>query len=121
MELKIEHLKGYFGTNLQVQINKKTYPSWIGVKELTLETLIIYRGKRNKIKPILRPLSDLTKEDINSFSVDVRLALREFNSEKLLSRACYYELKWLLENHFDIHGLIDQNLAINIKTLKDEI
>ena len=85
------------------------------------------------IKPILRRLSDLTKE-IEFKGETARY--HEFLAEKdsllesdLLSicngtinitRASYYVIDVLFQEHFDVFGLIEKGLAIDINTLKDE-
>jgi len=124
MELIIEHLKGYLGTGLKVQINKKTYPSWIGVKELTLETLFTYRGQRNTIKPLLYPLSKLTKEEKlklqclhNDKEINSLADLSFFYGDSTNLEEIKAVFEYLYTNHFDIHGLIEQGLAIDINTL----
>ncbi len=67
-------------------------------------------------KPILRPLSDLTKEDwIDEFIFSSDLI------ESIIKRNGF-EFAWLetsnylklLENHFDVFGLIEKGLAIDI-------
>lgn len=99
----------------------------------------------NKFKPILRPLSDLTKEiDYNGkkycimslwFSVDVN----DENDYELLGKVPDYWktviknidfngfnhldygfLKLLFEHHFDVFGLIKKGLAIDINTLNKQ-
>ena len=81
----------------------------------------------NNIKPILRPLSDLTKEiEVNGVSSYLN-ELRKFNNtSEHIEYLCEYKgdlsltnLEYniiikLLEWHFDIFGLIDKNLAIDI-------
>ena|SRR5690554_3589173 len=68
-------------------------------------------------KPILRPLSDLTKHECyTALSYNLR-----FNID-ILGFPNYLDLKVndyniLLENHFDVFGIIEKNLAIDINTL----
>lgn len=169
--LTIKHLAGYLPYGLQV-IGKTHKEMW------TLEGLNIsetcelggssYRSDINEILPILRPLSDLTKEiehngekfvpllelakiafpknrpfddfhiknnyvkldkwshqgysfhfDIKEISFDCRV---DYN-EKTWRTNCYVPnqlklIQKLYEWHFDIHGLIEKGLAIDINTLK---
>lgn len=60
--MKLEHLSPYLPYSVNAEITKRTYPSWVGIKKLTLENYFTYKSKKNTIKPILHPLSDLTKE-----------------------------------------------------------
>ena len=89
------------------------------------------------IKPILRPLSDLTK-DINhnnetftpyECNIFVELCaelktveyLCECTGDISYSDKIPYRLFiWLFEHHFDVFGLIDSGLAIDINALNQE-
>ena len=87
-------------------------------------------------KPILRPLSDLTKEiEVNGVELVPLTALFGDNNQRIASM-----LEWinnedaelcgfgftisvydvLLKWNFDIHGLIEQGLAVDINTLNDK-
>ena len=82
-------------------------------------------------KPILRPLSDLTKEiehnggkfvpiDYNAFR-ESKEHLIEFQNKFAHYKSVKYGIiERLLEWHFDVFGLIDSGLAIDINTLSDE-
>lgn len=92
------------------------------------------------IKPILRPLSDLNKAKIFDNYGDEKLtAIEEFegnwdlgaldwvllevskgNQVERLLELSYLVIEKLIEHHFDIFGLIEAGLAIDINTLKDE-
>jgi hypothetical protein len=80
-----------------------------------------------EIKPILRPLSDLTKsiehngekfvpQDILNH-LDLEWVI---TSDNLVMKMNYEDVLKLLEWHFDIFGLIEKGLAIDINTLKNE-
>ena len=94
-----------------------------------------YTQKEN-IKPILRPLSDLTKEiEYNGekfipeylftekFGSNDDTLVENMNDEnnELHYSVCkdlpYYVIEWLLSIHFDIFGLLEKDLAVNINTL----
>ena len=79
-------------------------------------------------KPIIHPLSDLTKEiehngerfvPIKLFSredqKDIEIAMIESSFIELLS---FYIIQKLIEWHFDIAGLIEKGEAIDVNTLK---
>lgn len=83
---------------------------------------------RCKIKPILRPLSDLTKEieiggmkfiPIELLSEKCRMQQELFGLQNTIDLKVVDYFK-LLEWHFDVFGLIEKDLAIDINTLKDE-
>jgi len=66
-------------------------------------------------KPILRPLSDLTKE----MAKDCRYVSVEHMIRSVELKHCPIDI-WedLLKNHYDVFGLIPAGLAIDINTLK---
>jgi hypothetical protein len=80
-----------------------------------------------KIKPIMRPLSDLTKEITHNGETFVPieeyhyLRFEEIANYKSggiwLNHIYVKEYNVLIELHFDIFGLIDNGLAIDINTL----
>ena len=73
-------------------------------------------------KPILRPLSDLTK--VNGFSLSDMISHDYHNPFWLPEN---FEVKYLMHLdfeklvswHFDVFGLIEKGLAIDINTIKD--
>ena len=87
-------------------------------------------NKYTKFKPILRPLSDLTKEiEISGVKFIPRKTIKEW--EKLTWSDDYFDeyfnrnvvdfiewkyLKLLFEWHFDVFGLIEKGLAIKKTT-----
>lgn len=82
------------------------------------------------IKPILRPLLDLfngnyesildefSEVSLESFKIAFLSELRPLNA---LDNINYTTAIKLFEKHFDIFGLIDKGLAININTLDEKI
>jgi hypothetical protein len=87
--------------------------------------------------PILRPLSDLTREiEVNGENIvpiTELLKISSFDVDKMnweeqldysyiyceLQSINWYDIQLLLEWHFDIFRLIEQGLAIDINTLND--
>ena len=131
MKLELKHLAPYLPYGLVVFI-----PIW--KCERTISQLrqksIVTKDFANyllfaDIKPILRPLSDLTKERIDmiyfgviatdndmygsrtEFEDDLDLWLCDMSHIPL----CVYS--YLIENHFDVFGLIEKGLAIDINTI----
>lgn len=83
------------------------------------------------LKPLLRPLSDLTKEIEHNgerFVPIVKLLqeycfdtnemteqeINEYAESMIEIDMSYMVAQMLMEWHFDIHGLIDRNLALNL-------
>jgi len=151
MSLEIKHIIPYFeyGLKIQFAFNRNDGKTEERIAELGCIDLmrnvlrlkngtIIYHNQTLKsIKPILRPLSDLTKEievngekfvpyqkieslfDIEDLDKHLNyLVRREDDGNVFISLSKQYEIiKKLLEWHFDIFNLIPQNLAIDINTL----
>ena len=124
-KLELKHIVGYLPYGLKVNVHgdfqmEVTYKRLLSIKDdedldfITIEGVL----EDSYVVPILRPLSDLTKEiEVNGV---------KFVPEELLS--AHFEIQYygnmlhknvqkLYEWHFDIHGLIDQGLAIDINTL----
>ena len=129
-KLELKHLAGYLPYGLKMLANNDFVSPKI--RELTIDG---YQFIVNTRKPILRPLSDLTKEI-------------EHNGEKFMPIRKFYDMRhvseseldiWgkelindikkgkefklshfekLYEWHFDIHRLIEKELAVDINTLK---
>ncbi len=167
MELK--HVLGYFPYKLELQYmdcqslrKRKAYLTSMSIDEIETTykrkikgcsgDLIAWKGHNNvlemKVKPILRPLSDLTKEiEVNGVTFEPAYFFEitddsdsycyEFDSgniklikllESISKHNIHFDIKFLpnivveklYEWHFDIHGLIEKGLAINVNTLKHD-
>jgi hypothetical protein len=131
MKLELKHLAPYLPHDIEVldALNQKV--KIIGLKN---ETYFIENGNTyaygdiQDCKPILRPLSELTKEiEVNGEKFVPILYLIEVHgnsldysyllSTKNVIEYSYAIVEKLLEWHFDIFGLIENNLAIDINTL----
>ena len=139
MNLEIKHLAMYLPYQLQVrtEIGETNIVSGLYNGGVTCE----YRGDYdfNKIKPLLRPMSDLDNPNAKGkseeyysflskinrtlpdtlqvdsdldFELDANDSVHFFPSEKAL-----YLYDFLFENHFDVFGLIGEGLAIDINKL----
>jgi len=127
MELELKHLAPYLPYNLIV---KSEFYSPIKSIELTPFELSLMCNTLHKLKPILRPISDLTKEvecngeklDFTLFDAETRIIInyQDYRKEKInpYSDFKYWEMQVLLKWHFDVFGLIEKGLAIDINTLK---
>jgi hypothetical protein len=138
MNIEIKHLAAYLPYKLRIKYQERNQvmnlgqghsTHWIGIK-----SVINWQNVNGEPpKPILRPLSDLTKEIDNTddliYSIINELSsvcdaywewLDSCNSVIIpdnLKQAPYELIISLLENHYDIYGLIDDGLAIDINTL----
>jgi hypothetical protein len=130
MTLELNHLSAYLPFNVLVcetddienSIQKLTLSNFQEIVELPLTTTAL----------ILRPLSDLTKEiehngekfvprDMISigFGNFIEEGVFYYCAEKSdIKRLSYDTIVKLLEWHFDVFGLIEKGLAIDINSIK---
>jgi hypothetical protein len=143
-KLTINELKGYLGTGLTVSIQSELYPNPQVIGIVRDVVYLNYHGSSlsmniDKIKPYLHPLSSLTeyREDLGFVPMEALCSVEVQEEEDfklygtipeywkyLLSTKIRNWDNWQVEKlyswHIDVHNLIDRNLAINLKTLKDE-
>lgn len=113
MKLELKHLAPYlpYGVNMYYESEAG---DWIESWELNIDK-VRYALEFNN-KPILRPLSDLSKGEFCSIiPQSIKLEIIKLNTCHWVS---YHNIKYLLEHHFDVFGLIPQGLAIDINTIK---
>ena len=120
MKLELKHLAGYLPYELKgFNQNKKIVYFTLSDGRYLLD--------RN-FKPVLRPLSDLTKENVVDMIEYSDFESVYFNSnpsdlifinteDKIYLSDILKNTEFLLKNHFDIYGLIDAGLAIDINTI----
>tara|TARA_R110000803_G_C11885991_1_gene310365 strand:+ start:427 stop:813 length:387 start_codon:yes stop_codon:yes gene_type:complete len=128
MKLELKHLAPYLTYGLKCKSTTILFGEEDnGIYEMSL---ISMRGVlKGTGKPILRPLSDLTKEiEVNGnlfipnhhplFKIFINADMDWF-MDNCPFFVDYVQVQKLLEWHFDIFGLIDKELAIDINTLED--
>jgi hypothetical protein len=124
MKLELKHLAAYLPYNLKGIYHESIITlSLNGFSSSTEIGYDISLFLKCEIKPILRPLSDLDKEithDGETFNPKFIIDMA-FPSERMgLNPATWSHrvVTKLQEWHFDVFGLIEKGLAININTLK---
>lgn len=131
-KLELKHIVGYFPYGLKM-ISQNDFVSPL-IRELRVDGFQFMIDTR---KPILRPLSDLKKiaseidlefrEDLNNDNykylgiVNYSHAFSLDGKQVGVLAMPYFFIEKLLENHFDIHGLIEKGLAIDINTIDNGI
>ena len=141
MELELKHLAAYLPYKIEVVRNHSAK----NIVNLTSNDLHFIQSNEDKL--ILRPLSDLHNDFIHNISfetynknpekfsgkfvnylefiwqntriserIDYYELLEEF-SDDILEIANYHVLQILLKYHFDVFGLIDAKLAVDINCL----
>lgn len=119
MKLELKHLAPYLPYGLKIYCpdsNRKIQE----IKPFDLGVEMLNFLNSSTRKPILRPLSDLTKEiDGKCYWLLIEeIEMRYFRTKNSqIDKLCVKTYKNLLENHFDVFGLIGKGLAININEL----
>ena len=114
MKLELKHLAGYLPYGLKVLHNDfknhiLTMDSCGSESDsLSIEDIEEYA------RPILHPLSDLSNKYVSQSILD---RINECSSKDIKEALNYNSITYLLQIHFDIYGLIENGLAIDINTL----
>lgn len=140
MKLEIKHLAGYLPCGLMALVTDQRFNNGFAfLDKITgiYEDLVTFNDSPDwyfdsdendtEIKLALRPLSDLTEEEkkeIHSRHPNLP-NYQEFYEEWINEKGLdlsetiieYAAMQFLLEHHFDVFGLIEQNLAIDKNTL----
>ena len=134
MKLELKHLAPYLPYGLKCMVDKETVlligldtevEYWIIWKKLAASNQGCSYPSKN-FKLLLRPLSDLTKEIEHNGekfvpSLNEDSELRQFTFSSFNSIKTYYaDFEKLFEWHFDVFGLIEAGLAIDINTLHEK-
>jgi hypothetical protein len=126
MKLELKHLAGYLPYGLKIKWSDSKelwgicYCSETDYEEMLYPFSILIHCMNTQDldslnwKPILRPLSDLMKENVHDFNEGT---INYVIDNGLSSELEYDMWQFLYENHYDIHGLIPAGLAIDINTL----
>lgn len=126
MRLESKHIVSYLPYELQGLDIKGEIITLSGIKG---ETYFIKECSNNyaygdiaDFNPVLRPFSDITKEIEEGFNVYSILSLRsrkDFdNGNPLILKWSFEDIQKLLQYNFDIYGLIENGLAIDINTIE---
>lgn len=149
MKLELKHLSPYLPYKLKVldtiigkekvmNLGQGASTNWVGIK-----TILNYsdncEGNNFVYKPILRPLSDLTKEiehndekfiPIDVLNKEVSVGVKVFSHGTYITMSTsmngfnlfstYKQMEKLFEWHFDVFGLIEKVLAIDINSIENE-
>ncbi len=126
MKLELKHLAPYLPYGLKFyseDLSKKTNPfSWEMTAKTELGLIIEFQNK-----PILRPLSDLTKEiehngekfrPLDRTGKAYRFDILEHIEANPLDHIDLSDALLFFEWHFDVFNLIESGLAIDINTLE---
>ena len=116
--LELKHVAELLPYGLKMQSIRKNDNKVI-ISKLTISNyyfLIII--KKAKAKPILLPLSDWKnyKDELSDNAIEWFEYMFDYNIDCIDSLS-YKDIKVLLSQKIDIHGLIDAGLAVDVNTL----
>tara|TARA_R110000782_G_scaffold9407_2_gene30313 strand:- start:3220 stop:3615 length:396 start_codon:yes stop_codon:yes gene_type:complete len=131
MKIELRHLAPYLPYGLSYQDSKGNVKIMKSLDSI-INMVDFGHGDAQEIKevkPILRPLSDL-KENLElkeNLYKSHKINMYWHKWEALENKNNYKELEYLpkcifdmlVEHHFDVFGLIDKGLAIDINTIKE--
>ena len=135
MKLELKHLAPYLPYGLEVAFNLDQDGYEYGIidglnKDLDIVEVNACDPYVSDIKPLLRPLSDLTKEiehngekfvpieyfEENYYTLDLHQQCnRVIKDPRWMYQCRYMFVDYLFKWHFDVFGLIEQGLAIEKK------
>lgn len=130
MKLELKHLAPYLPYSLKVEMEgKKCNVAWMSTKNIAVHRpcgigdykRIQWKYAHLNIKPFLKPLSQLNNNEWKSIFVqsDIDDILDKYRIDGTLDCVEHYLVQILVKHHFDISGLIEAGLAIDINTLKN--
>ena len=131
----LEYLAPYLPYNTEYYYDGSDHnsASWYGKLGFEMLNGFEYWIEKGYIKPLLHPLSDLTKDQLAELGghliddFDRPASLRIDDAQAWLRggmkpvmnlQQCINVTQYLYSIHADLHGLIKQKLAIDINTLK---
>lgn len=115
--ITLKELAPYLPYGLKVQMTRNIYPK--GTEIVTLDTMNIQRlgGRRFTIKPILRPMSDLSGHQAEIDLWDLTYSKFEIYPGEILNIP-YYQIQFLLQHHFDVFNQIPNGTAVSVHDIK---
>lgn len=120
MKLELKHLKSYPPT-LQIMW-ENVQCNFEGIDYGYNNSIILERVNvmLEDVKPILRPMSELTRNELegNGFDSHIDYLTYENKGVEWTLKAPYEMIVYLFDNHFDVFGLIEKGLAIDINKIR---
>lgn len=109
---------------INLYVGQKAYDTFNDCEvEITNSNINMYGNDIDQLKPILRPLSDMTEEEIEYIAIELKAGKWNAPDLKHMPDIAFTQnhLKpeiflYLLKQGFDLFGLIESGLAINKTT-----
>ena len=93
--------------------------SWKYKTPLTVENIWYIVNTNDKGKPILRPLSDLSDEQICMMGYEpdqIKSCIEDIH----LGAISHSHFMYLIENHYDVSLLIERGIAVDVNTIETD-
>lgn len=126
-KLELKHIVGYLPYEIKIFYMEDAYDVTLE-DEMDSFSICLRDVIEGSHKPILRPLSDLKKEITHKGEtfvpikkIKIMYPSDTFSSVSNVAKWSYRVIEKLYEWHFDIHGLIEKGLAIEINTIDNGI
>ena len=121
MKLELKHLAPYLPYDLKATENGKNTGLVVGLynKHNLIEVEYEFGNKRSEIdlfKPVLKPIEDFENEVESSFDF-IKNPKSGVNSQIFYP---YDFAEYCFKNHYDVFGLIEKGLAVDINTLPQQ-
>lgn len=122
MKLELKHYAAYLAHKLKY-FDITQLPNVFVLDTETLDGVINDSDHLGTIRFLLRPLSNLTKEEYSGIYNLLRVHIGKRKLNTLINEGYglidlpYFIFENLSELHFDIFGLIEKGLAVDINTL----
>ena len=111
-----------YGVKVQVEYDAEEFGKTVEIDEITMidkygEEILLYHASEyfsiEELKPYLRPMSSMTKEERNNLRAYCRTQegiIYDIGVSGAINSPAIID--WLNANHFDYRGLIEKGLAI---------
>jgi len=113
-KLEIKHIASYLPYGLRVQTEDGIYRvcGWSDEIGIMLDTIDYGFNAVPHYKLVLRPINDLGIEFMHNGK---RKVIADYRDKKLSVAVYVNYMNTLFEHHFDVFGLIEKGLAVDIK------
>jgi len=123
MKLELKHIAPYLPYGLKMkftstyEVDKLSKEDIVILKQIDEGSICVngYKTNNKSYKPILHPLSELTSDNAYFLSSNGYMAVCE--ECVYIDEMRYSDVEKLIERHYDVFGLIEKGLAIDINTI----
>lgn len=123
MKLELKYIAPYlpYGLGLYYNDTKKVYPLVVHNSTCSMQGGFNINEVINEplLKPILRPMSDLNIKSLPNIPEPKNMSPAVIFNDRTIEMCYWQEYEFLFKHHFDVFGLIEEGLAIDINTIEN--